>query len=160
MKKVMIILILCFSLLGCKNKELEFVENLEGKYFFEECVYLSVFSSSTIEYFSEQHSGIVYVVFNEKSIEYHSTEQAVLVYDNVEYHNVSMTENLDDSTNLISDNVLSNFEYRFDIYSDDTYTGLTLFVNEDHIFLAELSLLGSDTFEYTIWTIFTLSKNE
>jgi hypothetical protein len=160
MKKIVLLLLLGIMLTSCSAEGTEVVDTLSGKYYFDECVYLTFLSSSTKEYFAEQHSGEVYILFDETSIEYHGTEQTTLQYDQVNFKNIPVTENFDDVLNLDIDDVFSNFDQRFDIYDGNSYIGLTLFVNEDSIYLAEIRILGENPEEYFIWAIFSLSGPE
>ncbi|MBN2828667.1 MAG: hypothetical protein JXQ26_11780 [Tissierellales bacterium] len=158
MKKFLYVFLLCFVLTGCIEKDNDEISNLEGKYFFDDCVYLNFLSSSTKEFYTEQHSGVVYINFDQSSLDYLSTEDSFFQYNDIKFQNVSMNENLDEIINLDINNIFSNFESRFDIYNDKVYTGLSIFLNEECIYLAEVRIFGDNTKEYFIWTIFSLKK--
>jgi hypothetical protein len=160
MKKLIYLMFLGFLLTSCTETKTGFVDKLSGKYYFEECIYINFLSSSTKDYFTEQHSGEVYIIFDVTSIEYRNINQSIVIYDKVKYKNVSVTENLDDIINLDIDNIFDNFEQRYDIYNDDSYTGLTLFFDGENMFLAEIRIIDDSSNEYFVWDIFSLSFSQ
>lgn len=157
MKKLIIVLIFLISLSSCKNKQY-LIEELSGTYTFDSCVYLSPFSSSTPAYFTEIHQDNVSIVFSNSELNYDDTEGVSRMYENVTYHKKSILDHMDDVLNYGSQEIFDMFDERYDIYNDGRYTGLTLYIDGDYLFIAEISIIDYDQNVYMIRAIFSIQK--
>lgn len=154
----MMLMFLLMLLTGCQEHGTVPVDELSGQYFYDECVYLNVFSSATKEYFSELHANVAFIDVRESLIEFQGTEQTRQTFADISFRNVALSKNFDDTINLDRDNLFGQYTHRYDVYQGPNYTGLSLFMSDDQIYLAEIRILGDCQDEYFIWTIFTLKK--
>lgn len=159
MRKVLILLLallLTFTA-GC-DKEEEFIDDLDGKYTYYECVYLNFLSSSTLEYDTERYSGIIYLEFGENELSYYGSDEVLHTYENISYVKKKINTDLDDVISLDLNGVFDSFENRYDVYNDGESIGLTLFTTEDTLFLAETRMLGGSSNIFTVWSIFEIRE--
>lgn len=174
MKRIVFLLMMMVfvtSLFGCQQSHLVEVENLQGTYWVEECVYLSVFSSSTLDACTFATQNIEYIEFSEDHISYLRSGTELLSYDDIKYEEVDVYQDLDDIVFLDIHDVFSNFDYRFDlfqkqyndvyhVYEGDQFLGVSLFVQGDTWYLAETEWIGSSNDVFMIWNVYRLSSSE
>lgn len=156
MKKALVVVIVAFVLvlLGCTEEPGEIPY---GSYDLAECVYLNPLSSETREYVSAQHHGIVSVVLSETAMEVVSTVEGVTDrFPSVSYVSVSLSEDLDAFNFGILEEFLGEVRTRYDLVQDDEFTGYSLFLREDGIYLGEIRTLG-DSETPVIWVLYELT---
>ena len=142
---------------GCS--ETNQIEDLEGQYYFDECVYLNLLSSSTKDYMTEQYKDSSYIRFYEDKIVHHGTNLDYETYTEVEYKKVEVTKDLDFVINYESE-VFDIFTSRYDLYVDGEHIGITLFFDQNSMFVGETGMIGGNNDIFTIWTIFKVDKKD
>jgi len=152
MKKFLVLYMLMFLLTGCSNSdENEFT--IKGKYMYDECVYINFLSSSTKDYLREQYSNVSYIDIDSKEVIHFINEGSNNEYSNVVFRETSYEEAIGQVSNLDFEN--TDIVSVFDIYSNDEFTGLSIIVSEDGLYIVEAKFLGSNS-SYFVWQIFSL----
>lgn len=147
-------IILLFGLSGCTKQLTSHDVDLSGTYEFKE----NVFSNPLIQpsQISSVHPDmfilLYYIDINEDTIIYSDFFGEVL-YENVTYLEKEINEDIDEVFSLDTEGILDTFEKRYDIYSNNKYTGLTIFLVEDQVFIAGIKLLDVDSDTFIVSTI-------
>jgi len=79
-------------------------------------------------------------------------------YNQIEFREEDVYKDLDDLITLDFDGVFELFDYRYDIYSEDVSAGLTIFVSEETIYLAQTRMIGGSHDIFTVWSIVEIEK--
>ncbi|MDD3123287.1 MAG: hypothetical protein PHC62_07245 [Candidatus Izemoplasmatales bacterium] len=164
-KVVIVIMLLMFiTLTGCTSTNTDNEFDLSGEYVYGDCIYLSFFSSSTLESQTLQHKNIYYLNFSDTSMLYYSEDNELDVsYENVNYVSVEKDQNISDilTLNLYGLNMeefLDSIEYRYDIYRNNLMIGFTIFQGDSHTYIAYTGMGGSSKDIFNIWSIFEIEK--
>ena len=159
MKKTLLVLVFAILILltGCTNND-DFTESLEGKYVVTQCVYLSMLSSATPDYYTEKYAGVLYIEFTDDKINYYGTDESLKTYDDIIFKQVNLNKGLDDLVSYDVSDILNLFVYRYDIYSGDTSIALTIFEGNDKIYLSETETYGTNNAFFAFWNIFEIEK--
>ena len=159
MRKLMILIvsILIVFLGGCSSED-EVFQDLDGKYFYHECIYLNLLSSATPGYQTDLYSGVIYIEFSDDQIIYYGSDEKTRTYDEIEFREADIDKDLDFVISLDKSGIFESFDSRYDIYSGDTSVGLTIFIDGETIYLAETKMIGGSSDIFTVWSIFEIKK--
>jgi len=159
MKKVILIssFLLLLLLVGCNtpvenNPEFQF----KGLFYYEETIYLNPLSSATLEYESERVKGTHSIEITD-DILVHQYGDDSHTYENISFKEEEVKKDFDELLSLDPNNTFDNFDKRFDIYNNDTGIGLSLFIIDSQVYIAETRYLSSDVF--TVWAVYKLSQD-
>jgi len=160
MKKFLLSFLLVFMIFlsGCDNNDKTIVSELKGEYYFVECIYLSPFSSSTLDFYPSLDGSLIYIEFFDDQIIYHENDDETTTYNQIEFREEDVYKDLDDLITLDFDGVFELFDYRYDIYSEDVSAGLTIFISEETIYLAQTRMIGGSHDIFTVWSIVEIEK--
>jgi hypothetical protein len=160
MKKILvsICLIVTIILSSCAQNEKSIVDDLDGDYYYVECIYLSPFSSSTLDAYPGLYGSLIYITFSENIIIYYGNDDETRSYNQIEFREEEINKDLDDLITLDLNGVFETFESRYDIYSNGISVGLTIFVDADKLYLAETGLIGGSKDIFTVWSIVEIEK--
>lgn len=160
MKKFMYIPVLIFIILlsGCSTNQDKIVNNLEGEYYYKECIYLAPWSSSTLDFYPNLYGSLLYVEFSNGQISYYGNDEVIKIYNQVEFREEEVNKDLDSVINLDFDGVFELFEYRYDMYNDGISVNLTIFVKGDTLYLAETKMTGGNHDIFAVWSIVEIEK--
>lgn len=157
MKKIFMILSLIFILTSCNN-EPTILDELQGKYYFQECIYLNPLLSVTMDAYTYSYKDNSYIEFNENQIIYLGTVSNTYTYENITFVEEEITKDLDSLISLDFEGVFDTFDNRYDLYSDDKSINITIFVNEEAYYIANTKMIGGSNDILTVWNIFEISK--
>ncbi len=159
--KLVLIILFCivFVLSGCSNEVNDMTKELSGKYFYKECVYLNLLSSSTLDYQTNLYKQNVYIDFGEKELSYYNSESELIEYKNVEFIENELDNEVDSVLNLEINDVLDDFDIRYDIYSDNQLVSLVVFIANQKVYLAETRMIGGSNNILVIWSIFEIDNS-
>ena len=158
MKKVLLFIgiIVSIVLSGCTATD-EIVEEeflFHGTYSFYENVYsnpiaLMPLSGINPEWFTTMY----YIEFNGNEIIY-SDFNGIVSYDNIEFREVQdMSAGYDEVFSLNIEGLFDEYDTRYDIYSNDNITGLTVFLKGQDVFIAKSQIFGDTKEIATLWGI-------
>lgn len=155
MKKVVMLLvtIVVVTLSGCesRNESVEF--NLEGRYEFFASVYKNPLSNvSELGQDSISLTNSYYIEFKDSELVF-SNSDATFLYENIEYKQERVNKDIDELFSLDEDDIIDEFERRYDVYVDNESVGLSVFLKEDKIFIAETTYLGENNDVFSILNI-------
>lgn len=156
MKKAFVVLIAAFVLLlaGCTAEPAEVPY---GSYDLAECVYVNELSSASKEYLTEQNHGIVSVELSKTEMKIESSVAGVTDrFTSVSYVSVSPSAGIGGFGLGFVEEFLGEVQFRYDLVGDEEFTGYSLFLREDGIFLGEIRTLG-ETRTQVVWTLYELS---
>jgi len=151
---VFLLLTAIFPLLSCTGSDDDEL-NLDGEYTYGECVYLSYLSSSTIEYKTETNEGLVYLDFQEELLTIYTLDAVIFEGGNPSYKKEDPSKNIDDTVNLEIGQFLGSISNRYDIYSDEEYSGYTIFTSDSNLYLAKIQVLTENS-HCIVWEIFEI----
>ena len=159
MKKLILVFIFTLTLLlsGCSTNN-DILNQLEGEYYYKECIYLTPLSSSTLDAYPGLYGSVIYIEFSDGQIIYYGNNEVTRTYNEIEFKEEDVDKDLDEIITLDFDNVFETFEYRFDIYSEDSSVGLTIFVKGETIYLAETRMIGGSHDVFAVWSIVEIEK--
>ncbi|MBI9009342.1 MAG: hypothetical protein JEZ05_04855 [Tenericutes bacterium] len=160
MKKFLVVLCLMGTILlsSCAQNEESIIDDLDGNYYYVECIYLSPFSSSTLDAYPGLYGSLIYITFSDNQIVYYGNDDETRSYNQIEFREEEVNKDLDDLITLDLNGVFETFESRYDIYSDDVSIGLTVFVDGDTLYLAETRMIGGSNDIFTVWSIVEIGK--
>lgn len=153
---VFLVLTAIIPLLSCSGNENDDF-TLSGDYTYGKCVYLSPFSSATIEYRTETNEGLVHLNFVEGSVSIYRENEVILNGENPSFTKEVLAKDIDDSINFDMDPFLDSVSDRYDLYCDDEYSGYTIFSNQTNLYLAKIQTLGEEK-DLVVWEIFEIHK--
>lgn len=157
-KLVVLVMFMLVVFLGGCSKEYNIVRNLEGRYYYQECVYLNLLSSSTIDSHSELYGEVIYIEFFDNQIMYFGSDETLRTFVSIEYRKEDVNKDLDSLITMDLNGVFDSFDYRYDIYSNNISVGLTIFIKDETIYLAETKMIGGSRDVFTVWSIFLIDK--
>lgn len=157
MKKLFILFFLMILLSSCAHSN-PVVDNLSGSYSYQECVYLSPFSSATLDYMSSLHEGKVAITFLDDAITYVDTAGKTNHFQQITYHKEDVYHQIDPVIHVGISSVFERFQNRFDIYDDNKYTGITLYFVDNDLYLAELALINTSSADYLVQAIYKIQS--
>ena len=160
MKRIIIFLflLLLLSLASCKKEKKVSIDEIYGKYYYDECVYLSSFAAgSTIEEENRNHKNITRYVLMSDNYYYYvdSSTDATLSMRNVVYEEKGMFDNIISNEKIKS--ILKNKTTRFDIIRNNVNQGYSFVFTEDEAYYLELRYISSEI-SYDVWQIVKLKK--
>ena len=160
MKKFLVVLCLMvtISLSSCAQNEESIIDDLDGDYYYVECIYLSPLSSSTLDAYPGLYGSLIYITFSDNQIVYYGNDDETRSYNQIEFREEEVNKDLDDLITLDLNGVFEAFESRYDIYSDAVSIGLTVFVDGDTLYLAETRMIGGSNNIFTVWSIVEIEK--
>ena len=159
-----IILLMLATLTGCTNTNTKHDFDLSGEYVYGDCIYLGLFSSSTIDYQTELRKNIYYLNFSDDTMLYYSGEDELeATYENISYVSVKKDLNITDNITLNFNGLdfnefLDTIEYRYDIYQNNLMIGFTIFQSNSQTYIADTKMIGSNKDIFFIWSIFEIIK--
>jgi hypothetical protein len=156
LKKIWFLVIFIFLLGACEKEKIP-TEILTGSYTYQECVYLSPFSSSTLDYMTSLHEGDDAVQFHDDSVTYKDTLGHTFTFQQISYQKEDIYYEIDPVIHDGISSLFASFESRFDMYDHDQYTGLTFYLIDDSIYLAEISVIGASSSSYLVTSIYKLN---
>lgn len=160
MKKIMmaVFFLLIIFLSGCsKNQTLE-VSELSGKYYFTDCVYLNMFSSATLDYYTEQFENEAYIDFSLDQVSIFGTNREISTYTDIQWVHTKVDQDLDSVISWDMNGIFATFDERYDLYAEDESVGISLFVSGENVYIAETRMIGGSSDIFTVWTIFEIQK--
>lgn len=155
MKKIIYLLCLMMLLSSCTNRN-PVIEDLSGSYSYQECVYLSPFSSATLDYMTSLHEGKDAISFLDDDITYVDTLGETYHFQQITYHKEDIYHQIDPVIHDGISSVFDRFQERYDIYDHDVYTGITLYFIDEEIYLAEIILINTSSTDYLVKVIYKL----
>jgi len=160
MKKLIITFLIMTTIFlsGCSQNETNITDDLDGKYYYVECIYLPPFSSSTLDFYPNLHGSLIYIEFFDDKIVYYGNDDETRSYNQIEYIEEDVDENFGSVITLDFDGVFETFEFRYDIYSDDISVGLSIFVNGGTMYLAKTGMIGGSHDVFTVFSIVEIKK--
>ncbi len=159
MKKITLILMLVlFFLGGCSQNDNDIIDELEGEYYYVNVIYLAPYSSSSLEYYPNLPGSLIYIEFTEDQIIYYGNDEEIKTYTDIKFREEDVNKDLDDLIILDFDGVFESFDYRYDIYSDGTSIGLTIFIDEETLYLAETRMIGGSHDVFSVWSIVEIEQ--
>lgn len=144
------IMLLVLALTSCSSKNLK-IEQHYNEYWVNSCVYAgTAFPQCDIatDTYKDNASYIIYEDFFQ--IDIYNTG-FTLLYQNVDYRRTKAITKMND--NLDSNKIITEFKYRYDVYSNNEFTGQSIFINEKGVHVGEL--VPSDK-EYILQSLFLL----
>jgi len=156
MKKALAVVIVAFLLflVGCTAQPAEVPY---GSFDLSECVHVHPLSSATKEYLTEQNHGIVSVELANTEMKVESAVAGITdQFASVVYVSVPLSEGLDAFSLGFVEDFLGEVQVRYDLVEDGEFTGYSLFLREDGIYLGEIHTLG-DNETQIIWALYELS---
>lgn len=152
-----IILLLLISITSCKaNKPKLNLDDLYGKLYYDECIYLSPYISDiTIAEETANHKGISRFDITENSFYYYETSspEASMTLRMVTYQEKDVNDNL--TINNDVKDILKNMTTRYDIYRNNTFQCYSFLYDGKDIYYMETRRLVDNT-NYDIWKIVRL----
>ena len=160
MKKFFVVLCLMvtFLLSSCAGNDKDIINDLDGDYYYVECIYLSPFSSSIIDALPGLYGSLINITFSDDQIIYYGNDDETRSYNQIEFREEEVNKDLDDLITLDLNGVFETFASRYDIYSDGVSVGLTIFVDGDTLYLAETRMIGGSNDIFTVWSIVEIEK--
>lgn len=160
MKKFLVVLCLMVTILlsSCAQNEESIIDDLDGDYYYVECIYLSPLSSSTLDAYPGLYGSLIYITFSDNQVVYYGNDDETRSYNQIEFREEEVNKDLDDLITLDLNGVFETFESRYDIYSDDVSIGLTVFVDGDTLYLAETRMIGGSNDIFSVWSIVEIGK--
>jgi len=155
MKKIIYLLCLLILLSSCTNRN-PVIDDLSGSYSYHECVYLSPFSSATLDYMTSLHEGKDAISFLDDDITYVDTLGETYHFQQITYHKEDIYHQIDPVIHDGISSVFDRFQERYDIYEYDQYTGLSLYIVDEDIYLAEITLINTSSTDYLVKAIYKL----
>lgn len=156
MKKfsLLLLVLICFLVVGCGNKQLEITE-LYGKYQYGECVYINNASYVTEEQQNKLYQGISRYSFKEKVYTYYETKSTEETFsiENIEYKQVNVNESLSKEDQLL----LKKVTTRYDLYRSGKFQGYSLLYGKDKYYFMETRNSSTED-NIIIWQIVELKK--
>ncbi|MCF7924789.1 MAG: hypothetical protein K9L64_06785 [Candidatus Izimaplasma sp.] len=158
MKKIILILVLVlFFLVGCSQNDNDIIDELEGEYYYVKVIYLAPYSSGSLYY--PNLPGSLVIEFTEEQIVYHRNGlEETETYTDIEFRKEEVNKDLDAVINLDFDGVFETFDYRYDIYSDGTSIGLTIFIDDETFYLAETRMIGGSHDIFSVYSIIEIEQ--
>lgn len=160
MKKIT--MILCFVIIvflsSCTQSNVSIVDDLDGEYYYVECIYLTPFSSSTLDAYPGLYGSLIYIEFSDDQIIYYGNDDKSITFIEIEYREEEVKKDLDDLIVLDLNGVFESFDSRYDIYSEDESAGYTIFVEGEKLYLAETRMIGGSNDIFTVWSIVEIKK--
>ncbi|MCF7927139.1 MAG: hypothetical protein K9L74_06165 [Candidatus Izimaplasma sp.] len=158
-KKILIVLLMViFFLSGCSQKDNNIVDDLEGVYHYVECIYLAPYSSSTLEAYPDLYGALIYIEFSEDQIVYYGNDEETRTYTKIEFRKENVNKDFDGTISLDFDGVFDAFDYRYDIYSGGTSVGLTIFIDEETLYIAETRMIGGSHDVFSVFSIVEIKQ--
>ncbi len=161
MKRILIVFMMVlplFLLVGCSENNTFDIEDLDGRYYYEECIYLSPLLSVTKDFHTQEFAGVIYIEFSENQIVFYSVHDPETTYEEIEFIEEDIEKDLDEILSYDFDSVFDTFDTRYDIYSDGTSVGLSIFIDDETVYLAETSWVGNESDVFHIWSIYEIQK--
>jgi hypothetical protein len=143
---------------SCAQNEESIIDDLDGDYYYVECIYLSPLSSSTLDAYPGLYGSLIYITFSDNQVVYYGNDDETRSYNQIEFREEEVNKDLDDLITLDLNGVFETFESRYDIYSDDVSIGLTVFVDGDTLYLAETRMIGGSNDIFSVWSIVEIGK--
>lgn len=160
MKKAILIgsfLLFLLLLVGCDtpvDNDIEF--QLEGMFYYEEAIYLNPLSSATLEFESDRVKGTHSIEITD-DILIHQYGDASKTYEHISFKEVEVKKDFDELLSLDPNKIFDDFDKRYDLYDDNTRIGLSLFMIDNQVYIAETRYLGSSHDIFTVWAVYKLS---
>ena len=161
MKRLLIIMICLLSvcITGCKSKEKEKVnlEDIYGKYYYKECIYLSEQNVFNKESLDDTYKGVARYSLKENSFAFYQSESLIptISLKNINYKEVELDYKIEVKE---PKEILKNCSTRFDIFREDVSQGYSFAFDGDKVYVIEVRSYGDNT--HTVWNIFLLEKRD
>lgn len=159
MKKFLLIIFIFMLLTACSKRDNFPINDLRGTYLYDECVYLSPLVSVSMDAVNEVYRPLVSIEVTETKVTYNNMQDQTRIFDDVTYKEQPIMKNIDEVLHAYGSDIIDSFEYRYDIYQNDSYTGLTIFMNGDEVYFCEMNVLSQSENEYLIWIIFSVIQS-
>lgn len=161
MKKAILIgsFLLLLSLVGCDtpaDNDIEF--QLRGMFYYEEAIYLNPLSSATLEYESDRVKGTHSIEITD-DILVHQYDDESETYEHISFKEENVKKDFDELLSLDPNKIFDDFDKRYDLYNNNTGIGLSLFMIDNQVYIAETRYLGSNDDVFTVWTVYKLSTD-
>lgn len=159
MKRLLIIMILLLSvsLTGCKSKEKVKLEDIYGKYYYKECVFLSEQNLFKKESLDEMYKGVARYSLKENSFTFYQSESSTptISIKNINYQEVEIDYKIQTSK---PKEILKKCTTRYDVYREDVSQGYSFAFDGEKVYFIEFRYLGDN--KHMVWNIFLLEKRD
>ncbi len=134
---MIIALIMIASSILFLRKDDEVIYEYFGEYKFKECSYLSVLSSSTMDYKTMINTKNSYLLISKDEVRFKKDGMSYQ-FDEVQYINVDVSWRLDESIKEFSKGFVDKISLRFDIYTQNGFSLYSVLVGDKgKIYFAE-----------------------
>lgn len=161
MKRLLIIVLVLLSVCvtGCKSKEKEKVklEDIYGKYYYKECLFLSEQNQFNKESLDETYKGVARYSLKETTFYFYETKSSTptISLKNISYEEVEIDYKIQTKG---PKEILKNCTTRFDIYRLDVSQGYSFAFDGDNVYFIEFRSLSNNN--HMVWHIFLLEKRD
>ncbi|MBQ4571394.1 MAG: hypothetical protein IJB21_06845 [Bacilli bacterium] len=161
MKRLLIIMLCLLSvcITGCKSKEKEKVnlEDIYGKYYYKECIYLSEQNIFNKESLDDTYKDVARYSLKENSFAFYQSESLTptISLKNINYKEVELDYKISIKE---PKEILKDCSTRFDIFREDVSQGYSFAFDGDKVYFIEFRSYGDNN--YTVWNIFLLEKRD
>lgn len=160
MKKIIFILLVCLVLCitGCKsNTQKVALEDIYGKYDYEECVFMNPLSKQTKEQIDAKYDGVARFSIKDKSFSFYDTDSTTpgISLINIKYVEEDVMTGVN---NADVKKIFKNASTRFDIYRLDVSQGYSIVFSGDDVYFVEFRFLSGT--EHVVWQVLEIEKRD
>lgn len=160
MKKLFLILVLglVLCIAGCKSKAPKVpLEEIYGKYEFEECEFINPLSGQTVEQINEKYEDVARFTIKETVFSFYDSDSTTpaISLKSITYKEEDVNTGINTSE---VKKLLKNASSRYDVYRVADSQGYSIVFSGDDIYFIEFRFLSSK--EHVVWQVFEIEKRD
>lgn len=158
MKRLLILVLLLLSIFitGCNGKQKVELEDIYGKYYYKECVYLNERNVFNKDALNDAYKDVARYSIKESTFAFYQTESQTptISLKHINYKEVDVDENIESKE---VKKLLKKCTTRFDIYRLEISQGYSFAFDGDNVYFIEFRSTNN---VHEVWHIFSLEKRD